>query len=456
MPRSPRFWLGLVGLGSLVQASEALGGPINVLLALVSVIVIACGAKAVGKAEKRSRVATESPIKPAHLNSRHVSTTRRISPVTKPAGTARTLANLVPPALAERSGAVFYSGPSAFESPSRIYILGLNPGGDPLLQAVETIDRDVAEWLAGPRNWSAYADESWQGASPGTWGMQPRMLHMFNRIGIDARKVPASNVVFVRSRDERSLAAEKADLLRLCWPVHQAVIDSLDVDTIVCLGNTAGSWVRDQVRANERFDSYKETNARGWTAEAHRNAEGLAVITVNHPGRQNWLLPDSDPSALICRVLQGTSPTKAPDMVPTVVANREPAMRSRLPAASVVSDWRSAHENRLHNGGGKAAYAAMRGAERLGLVASPNTGAVSAVRLHDANGRYLFSYIVNRSGLLFYVRNPAINASPGLARSFERAFPNAQPNRAGERTLPISDAQTTNQVLEWLESQAFW
>lgn len=74
---------------------------------------------------------------------------------------------------------------------------------------------------------------------------------------------------------------------------------------------------------------------------------------------------------MICRVLQGTSPTTASDMVPMVVANGEPAVRAPLPTGSVAPNWRRDHKSRLHNGGGRAAYAGMRGAERLGLVASP-------------------------------------------------------------------------------------
>lgn len=36
-----------------------------------------------------------------------------------------------------------------------------------------------------------------------------------------------------------------------------------------------------RVQANARFDSDHETNERCWTAEAHRNVKGLAVVT--HP-----------------------------------------------------------------------------------------------------------------------------------------------------------------------------
>ena len=36
-------------------------------------------------------------------------------------------------------------------------------------------------------------------------GMQPRVLHMLASLGLDARAVPASNVVFVRSSTEAKL-----------------------------------------------------------------------------------------------------------------------------------------------------------------------------------------------------------------------------------------------------------
>jgi hypothetical protein len=41
------------------------------------------------------------------------------------------LLELVPAALHSEFGEVFYSGRTAFEQPSPIYLLGFNPGGDP-------------------------------------------------------------------------------------------------------------------------------------------------------------------------------------------------------------------------------------------------------------------------------------------------------------------------------------
>ena len=211
------------------------------------------------------------------------------------------------PTIANRSGSVFYSGPSAFEGHRALYILGLNPGGSPIKQANETVERDLSEWKALTKPWSAYLDESWQGRPPGTHGMQPRMRHMFEQLGFDLREVPASNVMFVRSTNEAALAAEKVSLLPQCWPVHAAVISELNVRTILCLGGTAGRWARDALGAHQILDRFVERNARGWTSEAHIASDGRAVVTVTHPGRADWRNPAADPTPLVRAVLDRTA-----------------------------------------------------------------------------------------------------------------------------------------------------
>ena len=76
----------------------------------------------------------------------------------------------VPTHLLNKSGTVFYSGRDAFSNSSRLYLLGLNPGGSPLEQAGETLAWHSNRVLhEQPANWSAYRDESWQGKPPGTW-----------------------------------------------------------------------------------------------------------------------------------------------------------------------------------------------------------------------------------------------------------------------------------------------
>jgi len=101
------------------------------------------------------------------------------------------LAKLVDPALMERSGSVFYSGRTAFSHPTDIYLIGINPGGDPVEQSTEIIRQQVEQVLKYKNRWSPYTDESWQGMPPGTYGMQPRVLHMLRQLGCDPRETPA-------------------------------------------------------------------------------------------------------------------------------------------------------------------------------------------------------------------------------------------------------------------------
>jgi hypothetical protein len=214
------------------------------------------------------------------------------------------LASLVDTRLRDRSGAVFYSGRAAFAGTRPLYLLGLNPGGSPSAQAAETIGRDLADWSDGPGRWSAYTDRSWRGSEPGTYGLQPRIRHMFDQLGFDLRDIPASNVVFVRTNSEAALAADKQDLLGLCWPVHRAVIDALAISTILCLGGTAGRWVRSALGANQLCGRFVEDNGRGWASDAHRSGEGRSVITLTHPGRADWRNRAADPTPLVREILE--------------------------------------------------------------------------------------------------------------------------------------------------------
>jgi len=174
-----------------------------------------------------------------------------------------TLLKQIPKSLKNQSGSVFYSGRTAFSEPSLIYVLGLNPGGSPLLQAQETISRHTNKVLKCEKpNWSAYRDESWLGKSPGTHGMQPRVLHMFQKLNRDPGRVPSSNVVFLRSKRERGIEGNFRDLARHCWPFHQNVIDQLGVRLVVCFGKTAGDWVKEVLNANRHVETYTENNKR--------------------------------------------------------------------------------------------------------------------------------------------------------------------------------------------------
>lgn len=208
----------------------------------------------------------------------------------------------LPSAVLQRSGSIFYSGKEAFVGSKPLYILGLNPGGIPAEVPTATIAHSIDEFKRRAEPWTEYL-ESWEDADPGTWGLQPRILHMLDRLGLDPRAVPSSNVVFVQSRGEKELGLETAELLKSCWPLHQAVIDNLNIRTILCFGNTAGAWVRGQLRAHELIDSFTETNDRAWTSRTHCDEHGRQVVTATHPSRVDWRNPRADPTPLVERAI---------------------------------------------------------------------------------------------------------------------------------------------------------
>ena len=212
---------------------------------------------------------------------------------------------LIPSALGNRNGRVFYSGKRAFESPKKLYVLGVNPGGAPDEHTGQTVSAHTA-WLlkSGTDDWSAYRDESWTGLTPGTATLQPRMLHMFRKLNLNPGEVPASNLVFVRSERKAKLSGEFSQLAKECWTFHEAVVNKLRVRVILCLGQDPGDWVCERLGARSQVDEFIEGNNRKWKSRAFRSATGLTVVVATHPSIADWTAPATDPTELVQRALR--------------------------------------------------------------------------------------------------------------------------------------------------------
>ena len=209
----------------------------------------------------------------------------------------------IPSDLQHKSGIVFYSGRIAFSGRRELYILGLNPGGNPTEQANETVAWHTSNVLnKKPDKWSEYSDESWKGKPPGTHGMQPRILHLLKNLDLEPGEVPSSNVVFERSRRASDIAWRQ--LAEVCWPFHRAIIRQLQPRVILCLGKDAGDFVRKKVCAVDQLDCFVENNNRRWKSTCFANRKGLKVIRISHPSRANWVNPKADPSELVLRALR--------------------------------------------------------------------------------------------------------------------------------------------------------
>lgn len=211
----------------------------------------------------------------------------------------------VPACLRPCSGKVFYSGRAAFSSAHPLYLLGLNPGGDPEVQATETIERhtmDVLERL--PADWSAYRDEAWNGTPAGKATMQRRVLHLFDGLGLSPGAVPSSNLVFQRSRREADLAAQFKALADVCWPLHASVVRRLRPRAIVCFGRRAGNYVRGRLATfADPIVELVEQNQRQWKNLVYQNVEGLRVVVLTHPSIVDWTAQATDPTELVRKAM---------------------------------------------------------------------------------------------------------------------------------------------------------
>jgi hypothetical protein len=217
--------------------------------------------------------------------------------------------DMVPSELLDVSGEVFHSGRSAFESPAApIYLLGLNPGGDPEALNEYSIAAGLEEARTRDHDdWSVYCDEAWGNFEPGAHPYQKRILHMLGRCGLPPRMVPASNVIFARTVNAAAIgdAARWDKLSHACWKVHAKVISALGIRVVICFGKDAGQLVRKQLGASVEVERWaEEYERRRWVNTTHRQGQdGIQVVTLSHPSWADWTNPKADPSPLVLRAL---------------------------------------------------------------------------------------------------------------------------------------------------------
>ena len=137
--------------------------------------------------------------------------------------------------ILERSGSILYSGRSTLR-PGKLYLLGLNPGGDPTKH--RTISEELDQLPLRTRN--AYVHERWErqreaGGAP----LQQRVRWLLERLGQDVEDVCAANLIFARSRD--ASGSKYPALAHLCWPVHLAILEIVRPQLIIAYGNSGVS-----------------------------------------------------------------------------------------------------------------------------------------------------------------------------------------------------------------------
>lgn len=132
------------------------------------------------------------------------------------------------PALAKTPGKLLYSSSKTLK-PFPIYFVGTNPGGTlPTTLAQSLID------LNSGRN--EYLDYSWERRAPGQSKLQKQVQRFLGALQLDAREVPASNVVMTRSTGTQTHTDLDGDARR-CWPLHQIVLEAVRPQAILAFGS---------------------------------------------------------------------------------------------------------------------------------------------------------------------------------------------------------------------------
>lgn len=181
--------------------------------------------------------------------------------------------------IIDRSGSILYSAQSTLR-PGRLYLLGLNPGGDSTKH--HTIGEDLDQLRVTKRN--AYIHESWErhreaGGAP----LQQRVQWLMGRLGEDVEDVCAANLIFARSKD--ASGSEYPQLAHLCWPVHLAILEIVRPRLIIAYGNSDVSpyaYLRSQLGGSSEqvFDSGHGT----WKFRVFRSA-GQWIVGLPHLSR---------------------------------------------------------------------------------------------------------------------------------------------------------------------------
>ena len=197
----------------------------------------------------------------------------------------------IPGELKGASGKAFHGGRLAFSGRRDLYVLGLNPGGDPG-DLSETVESN-AKWVLddAPENWSALLDQRW-GHPPGQAPLQRTLVSLLERLGLEPREVPFSDVIFARSRQAKHIAEhEKHRLMRQCWPFHRAVIRGLGVRVVLCLYQQAGDFVRRELGAH-RDASHRvferSASGRKYWRQCYSAPGGLGIVQVTRPTGIPW------------------------------------------------------------------------------------------------------------------------------------------------------------------------
>lgn len=159
--------------------------------------------------------------------------------------------------ILDQSGSVFYTGYGTLLDPNGVYFLGINPGGNPR-ENPETVEENLSNVLNKRRYYNAYdAKEDWEGSK-----VQDAVVDIFKKLEISLKKTCASNLVYERSIDTKSLENKTVKFNSSIY-IHDYIINNiLNPSVIISFGSHAyntikKSWIDDKKESEALNTCYK-------------------------------------------------------------------------------------------------------------------------------------------------------------------------------------------------------
>jgi len=176
-------------------------------------------------------------------------------------------------------GTILYSSCETLKR-GKYYFLGLNPGGG----SERTIRESLNELALGKATENAYLDQDWSSPPKRTYARgehpyQQDFRCLFAGLIDDPRKVCGTNLIFKGSRDARELRIQ--ELARLCWPVHEAIIEIVQPEAIITFGVQAFEFIA-QKRGGQPVQ-FAYSRPGYWSWQHSILADGTRLIGTRHP-----------------------------------------------------------------------------------------------------------------------------------------------------------------------------
>ena len=150
--------------------------------------------------------------------------------------------------LNNQPGSLLYSSISTL-SKSKLYFLGLNPGGVPDNKST-ILDHLNFMTNKNNENFNEYCDGIWKPGGierpKGQAILQRRVQFLLSSLATNTRRVFASNLIFKRSINE-ALLNDKDALAEICWKIHLKLLDVVNPSLILVMGNFCFKFIKNKM-----------------------------------------------------------------------------------------------------------------------------------------------------------------------------------------------------------------